>query len=31
MIRENLVKEYCREDISLIQNYQKAIEDSTQT
>lgn len=31
MIRENLVKEYCCEDISLIQNYQKAIEDSTQT
>lgn len=31
MIRENLVKEYCREDISLIQNYQKAIEDDTQT
>lgn len=31
MIRENLVKEYCCEDISLIENYQKAIEDNTQT
>lgn len=31
MIRENLVKEYCCEDVSLIENYQKAIEDDTQT
>lgn len=31
MIRENLVKDYCCEDVSLIENYQKAIEDDTQT
>ena len=31
MISENQVKKYCREDISLIENYEKAIKDNTQT
>ena len=31
MISENQVKKYCREDISLIENYDKAIADNTQT
>ena len=31
MISENQVKKYCREDISLIENYDKAINDKTQT
>ena len=31
MISENQVKKYCREDISLIENYDKAIYDKTQT
>lgn len=31
MISENQVKKYCREDISLIENYDKAISDKTQT
>ena len=31
MINENKVKKYCREDISLIENYDKAINDKTQT
>ena len=31
MINEHKVKQYCREDISLIENYDKAISDSTQT
>ena len=31
MICENQVKKYCREDISLIENYDKAIADNTQT
>ena len=31
MICENQVKKYCREDISLIENYDKAINDNTQT
>lgn len=31
MISENQVKKYCREDISLIENYEKAINDNTQT
>ena len=31
MIKKNLVKDYCCEDASLIENYQKAIEDDTQT
>ena len=31
MISENQVKKYCREDISLIENYEKAINDKTQT
>lgn len=31
MISENQVKKYCREDISLIENYENAINDKTQT
>lgn len=31
MISENWVKQYCCEDISLIENYDKAINDNTQT
>ena len=31
MISENQVKKYCREDISLIENYDKAMDDKTQT
>ena len=31
MINENWVKQYCCEDISLIENYDKAIADETQT
>ena len=30
MISENQVKKYCREDISLIENYDKAVSDTTQ-
>lgn len=31
MINENLAKRYCKEDISKIKNYDKAIADTTQT
>ena len=31
MINENYAKEFCRDDISLIENYDKAIVDKTQT
>lgn len=31
MINEKLVKQYCKEDISLIENYEIAISDNTQT
>lgn len=31
MISENQVKKYCREDISLIENYDQAMNDKTQT
>ena len=31
MIHEKLVKKYCKEDISKIENYDKAIADTTQT
>ena len=30
MISENQVKKYCRDDISLIENYDKAVSDTTQ-
>ena len=31
MISEELAKKYCKDDISTIENYSKAIEDSEQT
>ena len=31
MVNEKLAKSYCKEDISLIENYDKAIADTTQT
>ena len=31
MISEKTVKQYCKDDISLIENYDKAIADTSQT
>jgi len=31
MINEKMAKRFCREDISLIENYQEAVNDTTQT